>query len=164
MSDAPKAPRRWVIPVMILSLAINLLIVGIVAGWVLSKDGPRGDRREAGAVRGLIGEPFVRALPSADRRALFEQAMENRDQLRENREALRQRLDDFLAALEAKTFEPERVRALLADQRAAAIRRQEIGEEFLIERLTAMSQDERAAYAANLRERLKGFRQRSERD
>lgn len=164
MSETPSKRRRWMMPVMLLSLAINLLIVGIVVGWVLSTDGPSGERRDAGAVRGLVGEPFVRALPREDRRALLRRALENKEKLRENREALSHRLGDFLDALEAETFDPERIRSLLSEQRNAAIHRQEIGEDFLIERLSTMTQSERITYAEKLREQFRNFRPRSGRD
>ena len=164
MTERLQKPRRWITPLLVASLAFNLMIVGIVVGWALSPDGPRKERRDVGAVRGLVGEPFARALPAEDRRALLQSAVEDRDRLRENKEALSRRFAEFLAALEAEEFDPERLRSLLSEQRDAAIRRQEIGEDFLIERLSVMTRDDRVAYAERLREQLKNLRPRSGRD
>ena len=167
MSDAQKAPdtrRRWILPALFLSVAVNLLIVGILAGWLVSPGGPRGDARINGPARGLVGEPFVRALPTEDRRALLRSAIENRDQLRQNRDDLSRRLAALLAALEAQDFNPASVENLLQEQRETAVRRQKIGEKLLIERLSAMTHQERIAYAERLRERLKHLKPRSTSD
>lgn len=163
--DTPRsASRRWATVLLVFSLALNLLIVGMVAGWMLSPGGPRGERSDLRQARGLLGEPFVRALPQEDRRALLADALRNRDQLRENRQALARRLGDFLDALEAEEFDEATIRGLLSEQRGAAIRRQEIGEALLIERLSAMSRDERRAYAERLRENFRRLMRRSASD
>ncbi|MCG6882962.1 MAG: periplasmic heavy metal sensor [Silicimonas sp.] len=157
----PKKPRRWLMPALLVSAALNLLIVGIVAGALLSPDGPRrrGGEDER-AVRGVLGEPFFRALPARQRREMVREIVGNRDAFREGREALRTRFESFLGALRAETFDREAAAALLGQQRQAAIRRQEQGEALLLDRLEGMTRDERAAYADALEERLKGFRRR----
>lgn len=156
----PPAPkrRRWVLPVLFASLAINLLVLGMIGGAMLSPEGPRQRGDGERSLRGVIGEPFVRALPSGERQALVRDAMENRDRVRESRESLRQRFDAFLAALRADPFDPAEVTRLMGEQRQAAVRRQELGEELLLRRLEAMSAEERAAYADALEEGLKRFR------
>lgn len=160
MTDpAPQAPtkRRWLLPLLFVSLAANLLIVGVVAGAMLSPNGPRGDQRD---IRGVVGEPFFRALPEHARREMVRDALSSRDRVRESREALKQRFDAFLAALRADPFDAEEVARLLGDQRQAAVRRQELGEELLLRRLVSMSAEERAKYADTLEERLRSFRRR----
>jgi uncharacterized membrane protein len=147
-------------PLLFVSLAVNLLIAGMVAGAFLSPDGPRrggigGDER---ALRGVIGEPFFRALPDGERKALVRDAIQNGERVRESRETLRQRLDAFLDALRADPFDSAEVARLLGEQRDAALSRQELGEELLLKRLDSMSAEQRAAYADALEERLKRFR------
>jgi hypothetical protein len=57
--------------------------------------------------------------------------------------------------LRADPFQPERVRALLKRQSAAAARGREIGQDLLVARLAEMSAAERAAFADRL-ERVVG--------
>lgn len=157
----PKAQRRWVMPVLFLSLAVNLLIAGLVAGAFLSPDGPRksgGDDQRY--IRGVLGEPFFRVLPPAERRAMVRDVMANREQFREGREALRARVQGFLAALRAESFDRAEVERLLMEQRQAASRRQDFGEGLLLDRLENMTPAQRAAYADALEEKLKGLRRR----
>ena len=159
-SQTPKR-RRWLMPLLLISLAVNLLVIGAIAGAMLSPDGPRRHGGEdQRALRGVVGEPFLRALPADQRRALVRDAVANRDRVRESRASLQKRLDAFLAALRTEPFDAEEVARLLADQRRAAIGRQELGEELLLKRLAGMSAEERAAYAERLEDRLKRFRRR----
>lgn len=163
MTDtAPETPktRRWVMPVLFVSLALNLLVAGMFIGHAVSPNSPRfGDPME-GSARGVIGEPFIRALPEKDRRALFNDIFSDRDRIRESRDSLRARFDAFLAALRADPYDPDEVARLLLDQRQAAVRRQEIGEVLLLKRLEAMTADERSDYADRLEEALKRVRRR----
>ena len=156
--DAPPKKRRWLMPLLFVSLALNLLVAGLVVGHALSPDA-RFDR-EGRPARGVIGEPFVRALPPADRRALMRDVMQDRDRIRDSRESLKQRFDAFLAALRAVPFDTDEVRRLLQEQREAAVGRQEIGETLLMKRLDDMTDDERAAYADRLEESLQRFKRR----
>lgn len=157
----PQAPtrRRWLLPLLVISLAMNLLVVGAVAGALLSPNGPRGggDQR---TLRGVVGEPFFRALPDHARRALVRDALSSRDRVRESREALKQRLDAFLVALRSDPFDADEAARLLGEQRQAAIRRQELGEQLLLRRLSSMTHEERREYAEALEERLSSFRRR----
>ena len=101
--DTPKK-RRWVMPLLYVSLFVNLLVAGLVIGAMLSPDGPRR-RADDRPARGVIGEPFVRALPAEERRALMKDVLSNGDRIRESRESLRQRFEAFLAALRADPFD-----------------------------------------------------------
>lgn len=159
-TPTPAKQRRWLMPLLILSLGVNLMVAGIVAGSWLSPDGPR--KRDDGqrAVRGVLGEPFFRALPDDQRREMAREVLGDRERFREGREALRERFENFLAALRAETFDRAELERLLADQRQAAVRRQDFGEALLLDRLEAMTQAERAAYADALENRLKGFKRR----
>lgn len=159
-TDAPK-PRRWVTPLLFLSLAVNLLIAGLVAGAFLSPDGPRrsGDEDQR-AIRGVLGEPFFRALPKDERRAMVRDIIGNREQFREGREVLRERFEGFLATLRTESFDRAQAERLLGQQREAAIKRQTLGEDLLLDRLEAMTPEQRSAYADELETRLKGLKRR----
>lgn len=144
-------------PLLFVSLAANLLIAGIVVGWSFS-DG-RKDRPQ-GPIRGYLGEPFVRALPSQARQAIRRDIMEEGPRLRESRNALRERFQAFLAALRSDPFVPEDLARLLKEQRQVGITRQEFGEELLLRRLGEMNMEERSTYADQLEKQLKNLRRR----
>ena len=132
----PGKPRRWLVPALLISAAANLLVIGV------------------------LGEPFFHALPEPQRREMLREITGNREAFREGREALRARFESFLAALRADTFDRALVGDLLDQQSQAALRRQELGEQLLLDRLAGTTQAEREAYADALEERLKGFRRR----
>ena len=161
MTETP-APRRrrWLVPLLVVSLALNLLVAGAILGRSFSPEAHRGKDRVAGPLRSVVGEPFVRALSREDRQALLADIRREGPRIRKNRESLRDQVEAFLAALRSDPFEPDVVRRLLEDQRSVAQSRQELGEVLLLNRLSAMSDDERAAYADRLEKGLKNLRRR----
>ncbi len=150
--DQQSGRRRWVWPVLIVSLTLNLLVAGMMLGAAMRAD---VRDRPPGSARSLIGEPFIRALAPEDRRAFVRSMVRDRDALRTNRAELRARVETLLSALSAEEFDRDAVADILADQRALAQRRQDIGEDLLLDRLEAMTLDERRAYAKRLDEALR---------
>ena len=134
------------------SLAVNLLILGVVIGWVLSPDGPRRDDRPA---RSLMGAPFAEALAPEDRRALLREMRGRAERIEGTRDELRARFETLLGALRAEEWDRGAVSAVLDDQRRAAEGRQRLGEELLLDRLDAMTPEARRAYADRLEERVR---------
>lgn len=159
MTDTPPTlkKRRWVMPLLLASLAVNLLIVGLIVGWAFS-DGRT--ERAKGPIRGVLGEPFVRALPESARQSMRRDIMQERGRFKESRDALRDRFQAFLTALRSDPFAPDEVIRLLKEQRQVGITRQEFGEELLLRRLSEMSAEERGAYADRLERQLKSLRPR----
>ena len=131
--------RRWMPWALALSLGLNLLVLGAVAGAALT-----GGWTERSARRG--GGPevaLVRALPRAERAAL-------RDVLRRHggrREDLRAAL---VAAVAAAPYDADGLRAVL--DRAGAARRDAQAEaaEALAVAIGRLSEAERAALAARI--------------
>ena len=160
MAESQRKPSRWLYPLLFASLALNLLIAGIVVGWMASHGQDR--RPDFGPVRGLVGEPFLRALPDDQRRAMLRDVMREAPRIRESREGLRARFEAFLSALRADPYDPNAVAGLLKDQRAAALRRQDIGERLLLERLEAMTPEQREDYASALERSFRPLRQRAD--
>lgn len=158
MSEEQMKSRRWLLPLLFVSLAVNLLIAGIVVGWLVSHGGDR--RAEHRTIRGLVGEPFLRALPDEQRRAMLRDVMREAPRIRESRESLRVRFDAFLDALRADPYDPAVVADLLKEQRSAALARQDIGERLLLERLEDMTTEQREDYAAALERSFRRLRQR----
>ncbi|WP_226780489.1 periplasmic heavy metal sensor [Oceaniglobus trochenteri] len=137
---------------LVLSLAANLLVVGVVVGAKLSDRGGHDDRRgPEQALREIGNVPFVMALPRDDRSALIKELGGTRSKaFRANRERLRERFEAVLALLRADDFDAEALRALMAEQRETLFERQKLGEDLLIARLSGMSAKDRAAYADRL--------------
>ena len=143
----PRKKRPWGKIILFLSLALNLLIAGLVTGAILG--GP-WDRGRNPLLRDLGFGPFVQALPRADKRALTEALQREAGTFRENRAALRLQFEAFLAALRAVPFNADEARRLIVEQRGRIGDRQSLGQQILLERLTEMSDLERAAYAEKL--------------
>ncbi len=152
--DSKSKRSRWVMPLLFVSLAGNLLVAGIVAGTMLTSSGERPDRssREVGA---LVGPHFFRALEPKDRRALIRDVAGQRDRMRENRRELRQRVESLLILLRAENMDVSAVQALLEEQRASVASRHTFGEEVLLKRLTEMTFEERSNFADRLSETLR---------
>ena len=116
MSDEnTKTTRRWGRILLIGSLALNLLIIGVVAGSFLG--GPR-DRDRNPLLRDLGFGPFVHALPQRSKRELTDALKREAGSLRDNRAELRRHFEAFLAALRADPYDPQEVARLIADQRS----------------------------------------------
>ena len=142
--ETTKTPRRWGRYLLVGSLALNLLIIGVVAGTLLG--GPR-DRDRNPLLRDLGFGPFVHALPKSSKNELTDALKREAGSLRDNRAELRKHFEAFLAALRADPYDPEEVARLIADQRNRIGERQVIGQKLLLEHIATMSAGERADYA-----------------
>ena len=150
MTDTPTSqkPRGfpWGRIVLFASLALNLLVVGLVAGALL-----RHDRQDGHPpLRDLGYGPFGAAMSPADMHELGRRMSDHAGDLRSNREELRRQFAEMLAALRAQPFDAGALVALVEQQKTKLAERQVIGQALLLERITAMSDDERAAFADRL--------------
>lgn len=145
----PKLPRRWLLPV---SLALNLLVVGIVGGAAVrhafDDDGPM-------MVRDLAFGPFTEALSHDDRAALRRSFLTRAGDLRDLRPKGRADFDGLLVALRATPFDLDAVKTQMAGQRDRMAERLGLGQDLLVERIAAMSDVERAAFAERLEAALR---------
>lgn len=131
------------------SLAVNLLIVGLVLG-ATSFRGDNDDRQQLRGARDIAPIPFVIAIEKEDRGALIERFREEIRPHRTDRSEVRQRLQTFLAALRADEFDVDAVKALLEGERQRGRARQEAGQSVMIDYLQSLSTDDRRAYADRL--------------
>lgn len=150
-SDDHKGPGRWGMAlwlrlVLFASLALNLLVVGIVAGFVFGGTHDRG--------RGHMGRdaalPYVGALRDADRDELRRALGEELRDRRTAKGQLAAQYRDAVVVLRTEPFEREALEAVMAAQAARAQARSEAGRTALIDRLAAMSPEARRAYADRL--------------
>ena len=92
MADAPSTPPasgsgRWIRIALVISLAVNLLVLGVIGGAVFS--GKRNDGRPAAQLNELGIGPYGRALTQEQRRDLRTTIRGNRAELRNTGRALR---------------------------------------------------------------------------
>lgn len=143
-------PLRWR-AVLICSLALNLIVAGILLGVALNRGDPRGgEMRRAGPLA-----PLVQALPPEDRRAVIgalRRAHVPHTLPPQDRGTAGAAL---LEALRAEPFEPDAVREALQDQRRRGEARLSAAEAALAARLAQMGPAARAAYADQLEAQLR---------
>lgn len=133
-----------------ISVALNLLIVGLVAGAVLRDGGPRG------RMMGDLGfGPFTEALSGADRDALRQAFLARMPDMRDMRRQMRADFAALLDALRAEPFDAAALRAAMEAQSARMGERLQVGQDLLLERLAAMTPEARAAFADRLEARLR---------
>ena len=147
--NPPKSGRRCTGAALILSLALNLLIAGIVIGAVLS--GGR-DHRPDGSMSSY--GPFTRALNPDDQRAVRE-AVRDRGDPRSHRRELRAGFEAFLTELRRTPYDPAAAASALERQHEQINGQILTVREVLLERLETMSDPERAAFADRLQEAVR---------
>lgn len=146
--------RLWRV-VLVLSLALNLAVIGVVVGSAAS--GRWGDGPPRSFDLGL--GPIARALEPQERRAIGRKLREDRS-LRDF--DLRDRVNRVVAALQADPFEADVLRALLAEQSERITAVQATAQEVVVEQITAMTPERRRAFADQVLEEMS--RARSLRD
>ena len=159
MADKIEKPtvgmRPWLRVLLVVSLAFNLLIVGVAVGAAVKWSKWRGDhpaRMEMG-----IG-PLSRALSREDRRAIGQDMRKAFRDGRLNRGAHRAELEGLVGDLRAQPYDPAAVEARLVRHGAVIESRMDLGISLLQQRLVEMSSEERAAFADRLEEGLKKHR------
>ncbi|WP_299654465.1 periplasmic heavy metal sensor [uncultured Tateyamaria sp.] len=135
----------WVKILLGLSLAVNLAIVGLVGG-VAWRGGPLGGK---GPGMGYA-MPYVLALPHDDRRAVFGAVRDNADL--PGRGARRAAYRDMIALLQAGAFDRVAVSAVLERQARDVGQVQMVAQTAWLDRIAAMTEGERSAYAERLTE------------
>lgn len=151
MTDQPAKPGRGLRLALGLSLALNLLFVGIVAGALL-RDGPMS---RAAAVRELGFGPFSEALTRDDRKALRQALFDRAPEMRDSRKRMRAEMAAFLGALRADPFDPATLSALMEDQRNRLAAQLVLGQEILADHIAAMTPAARADFADRLEHGLR---------
>jgi uncharacterized membrane protein len=150
--------RGWRV-VLIVSLALNLAVLGAIGGWALRHGvGWAGDHGPQAARLAQMGGPLTHALDADGRRAIAAELRGARAEREARRAALRESFAGLLADLRAQPFDPARVEARLAIQRAQVAGRLDSGHAALVAHLAAMSDAGRAAYADRLEEGLRRWR------
>lgn len=152
-ATGPNSPaRRWPKILLAVSLTLNLLVLGLVAGAHLrdERDVRRFPPPDRSVMRQTGFGPFFEAMPREARNRMGA-ALRGREQVfAQDRAALAAEFSEMIALLKAEPFDPAAFTALLSDQRARANARIEAGQAVLIDQITAMSPAERRTFAEQL--------------
>jgi len=153
MVETSQKPRTvWRI-VLVLSLALNLLIAGLVVGGVASgrfQDGPPRNFSFG------VG-PMAAALSPQERRQLGRSLREDRVLRDVN---LRGRVTAITSVLRSDPFDADAFADLLANQGAQVARMQESAQNALTATIAAMTPERRQAFADQVEQEMAKARQR----
>lgn len=142
---APKAGRGMKVA-LILSLTLNLLILGVMCGAMLAHGGPGGP----GGIRDIGFGPYTEALTGEDRKALREAFIKAAPDFRAGREEMRADVARLAAAIRAEPYDRAAVEAVMASQAARIEDRLQLGRGLILDRLDAMGPEARAALAGRI--------------
>ena len=141
-----KGTPRWIKIALILSVAANLGVAGIIGGAALRA--PEIKRNSIEAPEGVA--VLARAMPQAHQRELRETLRDRRGDLRPDRQELKNLRDRLVIALRAEPFDIEAVKLVFAEQRAMLSKLTEAGHDSVIEQIERMSPRDREIYIRRL--------------
>lgn len=153
-STAPGKGVHWSRIVLVLSLALNVAILGIVGGAVLRWNAGM-DRARTLQARDFGFGPFVGALENEDRRALGREFARSAGDPRAARAKVGAMFGAMITALKSDDFDAAGFETLLSEQQREFARGQQIGARLVAQQIAEMSAQERQAYAERLEEMLR---------
>ena len=152
--EIPSRTPRWIKITLVISLAVNLLIAGMVGGFILrGGPGAPGPLVSGLPIDGL--RTIQRALPEDRRRAFRRDLVSKRGELGAARREMRALRVAFLAALTADPFSVEDLRAVMARQGALFEGAGDTIRQSVLTQIAAMTSEERAAFAKALEAQAK---------
>ena len=147
MTDTPAPKRKWIPILLIVSLALNLLVVGMVFGTAMRFKG-----KDRVNIAPGFGPALFYALPGSERKALSGELSSLRGKGSHRR---KQDFSTLSQALRVVPFDSTAVQALLEQQAQATVDMQEALHQQWLARVSGMSDDERAIYADRLEDVVK---------
>lgn len=145
--ESPKrrAPR-WMTVLLVVSLGLNLLVVGLVAGAMV--DQRRGGDRAAFSIDGP--NPFLRAFTDADAREIRRLLRPQAGDLMRGRAELGQAMRDALTELRADSLSEAELRRAFDDIKAINARRAAVAQDTVLAYLLTLDPEARRAFADRL--------------
>lgn len=137
-------PSRWLKPLLIASLALNLIVIGGAAGAFFKH------RHGGGHARGLTG--FVKKLPAGRQPELMALVKAEREKIKPIREEIRANWDETNTALAAEPFDKDRLKAAMAKLIEAEMRMRTLVGDAIVTTAEKLSPGER--------QQMKAWRQR----
>ena len=155
VDGSEKTPRtrrglRWL---LIGSLALNLLVAGVVGGAVIGHFAGGDGRRPPEH----FGTPYMRALSFEDKRTLGRAIRQAYRGAEIDRKADRRSYERVVALLRADPLDVAALSEEAARQDASTIDRRALAQEAWLALVAKMSAEERAGYADRLDEALRHF-------
>jgi len=151
--DNHRTKRRkpcWKEVVLVISLGLNILVIGLIAGAFLREGKPIGFRPDRNiAALGL--RPYYRALDKKDRVELRKSARAQQGGFRSGAKVMRAALLVVADRLEAEPFDLGAVKAELTSQADVIAGNISFGHKLLLEQISGMTREERKKMADNLR-------------
>lgn len=155
MADAPDAkpakPGKGLRIALALSVALNLAVVGMVAGAIF-RDGP--SMRDA-MVRDLGFGPYSEALSPEDRKAMRKALFARAPEIRDTRRLMLEDSRALLALLRADPFDAAGLTARMDGQHARLANQLRLGQDVLQEFILTMSPEARRSFADRLEKGLR---------
>lgn len=152
-NDNAKSGNRGMRLLLAASLGVNLLVAGIFAGAHFSGKPERsGAQRDH---RSLPLGPYGRAFSKEDRAELRKAFGGRKDWFAKSRSQMRAFGQEMVTAMRAEPFDAGAVEDILNRQGALQTQFQTEGRTLLVDRITAMTADQRAAFAEKLEKGLK---------
>ena len=149
---AAPAPRAgWMRAALIVSLALNLGIMGMVAGAIFRNGGP--SKGEA-MVRDVGFGAFTDALSKEDRAALRRAFLANAPEFRDGHRSMRADFIDLLTQLRAEPFDAAALRTVVDRQQSRNSERLALGQTLIFDLLVAMTPEARQDFADRLEQSL----------
>jgi len=148
MASSPTGLRSapgWLKLVLAISLGINLVGFGVIAGSWMRNEKPRSIPFTVFGLR-----PVLRNLPEEDRKIFFAKSREIRPRLKPVIQTMRANRKRFAEILGKEPFDPEALRALFYSQQESRTRATLLTSEALIDALAALSPEARQRFATEL--------------
>lgn len=149
---ARSQPGRWVRLALIVSVALNLLVAGAIAGRILSGPGPGPMPRHLGWI--------TQSLDAPTRQAIAPLLRDNRQSIRPLHRAMGQAQQRFHQVLEAKELDQQALAAALNDIQGASATYQRALHSQMISVLTRLDHDQRRQVADFLQQHRPGAAER----
>jgi uncharacterized membrane protein len=144
----PGARARWLKPLLIVSLGVNLAVIGLVLGAYVGGNFPGGG--SFAGPRGL--RPYIQAMPEDDRAELRQRFEASKKARRRAQAEMNRAWKDVETALLAVPFDADALARAFRNQTESLIGLAKTGQGALLVQITAMSDADRAAYARQLAE------------
>ena len=141
LGRAVRQAPRWMLLLLIGSLAVNFLVIGLAAGamWRF-----RGPPPLAGVTPNLLG--YASTLPSDRRKALWDQTEGERQTLRPFRREVRAAREETIKALVAEPFDREKFVAAQEKQSEAEQRARQAVQGLFAKIAAGLTPEERRAF------------------
>lgn len=150
MADSQMKSTWWLRALLVGSLALNLVVVGVVVGVLVKHGHPSGGPRFD-----LTVGPLTRAMEEPQRDGV-RAALRDRGVFRAmDRSAMRTDQQDLIATLRADPFDDAAFRAILSRQRVRLAAGQETVADVVSDQIARMSAPQRAAFADRLGAQLR---------